>query len=201
MPESGAVEPHDVQFFEDAGAWRAWLEEHHAEEREVWVGYHKRATGRPSITWPESVDQALCFGWIDGVRKSLDADRYTIRFTPRKPRSVWSKVNVERARELIDGGLMHPAGRAAFDARDEARSGVYSFEQRQDPRLTAEQEATLRADAAAWEWFTRAAPSYRRAATWWVISAKREDTRVRRLGQLIEASRQGRTIPPLTRPG
>jgi uncharacterized protein YdeI (YjbR/CyaY-like superfamily) len=153
------------------------------------------------MTWPESVDQALCFGWIDGVRKSLDAESYTNRFTPRTARSVWSKINTDRAQELIAAGLMHPAGRAAFEARDEARSGVYSFEQRRDPRLTAEQEQTFRADAAAWEWFERAAPSYRRAATWWVISAKREETRARRLGQLIEASRQGRPIPPLTRPG
>jgi uncharacterized protein YdeI (YjbR/CyaY-like superfamily) len=193
------VEPYDVQFFADPGEWRSWLESHHADAREVWVGYHKRGTGRPSLTWPESVDQALCFGWIDGVRKSVDSERYTIRFTPRKPRSVWSKVNIGRVEELTRLGLMRPAGVAAFEAREGARSGVYSFEQRENPQLSTEQEATFRADAAAWEWFERQPPSYRRAATWWVVSAKREDTRARRLATLIDDSRAGRRIGPMTR--
>jgi uncharacterized protein YdeI (YjbR/CyaY-like superfamily) len=191
------VEPHDVQFFESPDAWRDWLEEHHADEREVWVGYHRRSTGRPSLTWAESVDQALCFGWIDGIRKRIDDERYTNRFTPRKPRSTWSRVNIGRVEELTRLGLMRPAGLAAFEARDEARSGIYSSEQRDDPRLSAEQEAAFRADAAAWEWFERQAPSYRRAAIWWVISAKREETQARRLATLIADSGQGRRIAPM----
>jgi uncharacterized protein YdeI (YjbR/CyaY-like superfamily) len=194
----GAVEPRDVQFFEDAACWRAWLDAHHADEREVWVGYWRRGTGRPSLTWAESVDQALCFGWIDGIRKRIDEERYTVRFTPRKPRSVWSKVNIGRVEELSGLGLMRPAGLAAFEARDEARSGVYSFEQRRDPRLSPDHEATFRADANAWSWFERQAPSYRRAAIWWVVSAKRADTQARRLATLIADSGQGRRIGPLT---
>ncbi|HWT25077.1 MAG TPA: YdeI/OmpD-associated family protein [Solirubrobacteraceae bacterium] len=193
------MEPRDVQFFPDPAAWRAWLEAHHEHAREVWVGYHKRGTGRPSLTWPESVDQALCFGWIDGLRKSLDDERYTIRFTPRKPRSIWSKVNIGRVEELTRLGLMRPAGVAAFAARDEARSGVYSFEQREAARLSSEQEARFRADAEAWAWFEAQAPSYRRAVTWWVVSAKREETRARRLETLIAESRAGRRIEPMTR--
>jgi uncharacterized protein YdeI (YjbR/CyaY-like superfamily) len=191
------VEPRDVQFFEDPAAWRAWLEAHHADEREVWVGYWRRGTGRPSLTWAESVDQALCFGWIDGVRKRIDDERYTNRFTPRRPGSTWSKVNVGRVEELTSLGLMHPAGLTAFEARDEARSGVYSFEQRRDPQLSPEQEALFHADADAWAWFERQPPSYRRTAIWWVISAKRAETQARRLTTLIADSGQGRRIAPL----
>ena len=193
------MEPTDVQYFAAPESWRAWLEAHHADGREVWVGYHKRATGRPSLTWAESVDQALCFGWIDGIRKRIDDDRYAIRFTPRKPRSVWSKVNVGRVAELSRLGLMRPAGMAAFAARDEARSGIYSFEQGEAPRLAPEQEAAFRAEPAAWAWWEAAAPSYRRAATWWVVSAKREETRARRLATLIADSAAGRRIGPLSR--
>jgi uncharacterized protein YdeI (YjbR/CyaY-like superfamily) len=193
----GAVEPHDVQFFTDPAAWRAWLAANHADEREVWVGYWRRGTGRPSMTWAESVDEALCFGWIDGVRKRIDDERYTNRFTPRRPGSTWSKVNIGRVEELSRLGLMHPAGLAAFAARDAARSGIYSFEQRRDPRLSDEQEATFRADVNAWAWFERQAPSYRRTAIWWVISAKRADTQARRLATLIADSGHGRRIAPL----
>src|SRR4051812_27934849 len=135
----GAVEPRDVQFFGDAAAWRAWLQAHHADEREVWVGYWRRGTGRPSMTWAESVDQGLCFGLIDGIRKRIDDERYTNRFTPRRPGSTWSTVNIGRVEELTKVGLMHPAGLAAFAARDDARSGGYSFEQRRDARLSVEQ--------------------------------------------------------------
>jgi uncharacterized protein YdeI (YjbR/CyaY-like superfamily) len=193
------MEPHDVRFFAAPDAWRAWLEAHHADAREVWVGYHKRATGRPSLTWAESVDQALCFGWIDGIRKRIDDDSYAIRFTPRKARSVWSKVNVARVEELSRLGLMRPAGLAAFAARDDARSGVYSFEQEEEPRLSGEQEAAFRANRDAWAWWEAAAPSYKRAATWWVVSAKREETRARRLATLIADSAQGRRIALLAR--
>jgi uncharacterized protein YdeI (YjbR/CyaY-like superfamily) len=189
------MEPHDVQFLTRPEDWRAWLEANHAEAREVWVGFHKRATGLPSMTWAEAVDQALCFGWIDGIRKGIDAGRYANRFTPRRPDSAWSRINVARVEELTRLGLMHPAGIAAF----EARSGLASYEQRDEARLSPEQEALFRADAEAWAWFTAQSPSYRRTAIWWVVSAKRESTRARRLATLVEDSRHGRRIGPMTR--
>jgi uncharacterized protein YdeI (YjbR/CyaY-like superfamily) len=189
-------------FFATPAEFRAWLEEHHDERTELLVGFYKKGTGKPSITWPESVDQALCFGWIDGVRRSLGADAYTIRFTPRKPNSVWSTANVKRANELVELGQMRQAGLRAFEARTERRVGIYSYEQARDAaRLDPEQEREFRANPAAWEWFERQPPWYRRGATWWVVSAKREETRKRRLATLIEDSANGRTIGPLTRPG
>jgi uncharacterized protein YdeI (YjbR/CyaY-like superfamily) len=189
-------------FFATPAEFRAWLEEHHDESTELLVGFYKKGTGKPSITWPESVDQALCFGWIDGVRRSLGADAYTIRFTPRKTNSVWSAANVKRAKELVELGQMRQAGLRAFEARTERRVGIYSYEQARDAaRLDPEQEREFRANAAAWEWFERQPPWYRRGATWWVVSAKRDETRKRRLATLIEDSANGRTIGPLTRPG
>jgi uncharacterized protein YdeI (YjbR/CyaY-like superfamily) len=189
-------------FFVSPADFRAWLEEHHDTTGELIVGYYKKGSGKPSITWPESVDQALCFGWIDGVRRSLGADSYTIRFTPRRARSVWSAVNIARASELIERGQMTPAGLKAFEARIERRSGIYSYEQARDAaRLDAEQERAFRANPKAWEWFQGRPPGYRRAAIWWVVSAKREETRRRRLAALIEDSAQGRAVGPLTRPG
>jgi uncharacterized protein YdeI (YjbR/CyaY-like superfamily) len=188
-------------FFATPAELRAWLEEHHDTSTELIVGYYKKGSGKPSLTWQESVDQALCFGWIDGVRRSLGPDSYTNRFTPRRARSVWSAVNVRRAKELIESGEMTPAGLAAFEARTERRVGIYSYEQARDAaKLDAEQERAFRANAAAWEWFQAQPPGYRRSATWWVVSAKREETRSRRLATLIEDSARGRTIGPLTRP-
>jgi uncharacterized protein YdeI (YjbR/CyaY-like superfamily) len=186
-------------FFETPAAFRAWLEEHHGASTELWVGFHRRRSGRPSITWPQAVDQALCYGWIDGVRRTVDEERYAIRFTPRTPRSTWSAVNVKRAHELIDLGLMRPAGRKAFAERAEARTGVYSYEQRHAAALDEAQERQFRADPAAWAFFQAQPAWYRRTATWWVVSAKREETRQRRLASLIEDSAHGRTIGPLTR--
>ena len=185
-------------FYATPEEWRAWLEANHADAREHWVGFHKRGTGRPSITWPESVDQALCFGWIDGVRKRVDDDRYMIRFTPRKRSSRWSRVNVARVAELTEAGLMHPAGLAAFAARTE--EGTYSYEQREAAAFDAGRERRFRADEAAWAWFAARAPGYRRIATHWVMSAKREETRDRRLARLIEDSAAGRAVGPLRRP-
>jgi uncharacterized protein YdeI (YjbR/CyaY-like superfamily) len=187
-------------FYATPDAWRAWLDTHHEGEREHWVGFHKRATGEPSITWPEAVDQALCFGWIDGIRRRVDDNRYMIRFTPRKRTSHWSMVNVRRVGELREAGLMHPAGLAAFAARSEARTGNASYEQRDAAAFDPERERRLRANAAAWEHFSGQAPWYRRTATHWVMSAKREDTRDRRLQQLIEDSAAGRPVGPLARP-
>jgi uncharacterized protein YdeI (YjbR/CyaY-like superfamily) len=190
----------EARFFASPEEWHAWLEEHHDTEAEVLVGYWKRGTGRPSLTWPESVDEALCFGWIDGVRRRIDDERYCIRFTPRRPRSRWSDVNVARVAELEREGRMRPAGRAAFAARTE--EGTYSYERQQrEAALDDARERRLRADAAAWAYFSAQPPGYRRAVVHWVMSAKREETRDRRLAQLVECSAQGRPVPPLRRPG
>jgi uncharacterized protein YdeI (YjbR/CyaY-like superfamily) len=187
-------------FFESPAAFRAWLEEHHETAREVTIGYHKKASGKPSMTWSESVDEALCFGWIDGVRRRLDDSRYTIRFTPRRPRSVWSAANVRRVEELEAAGRLRPAGRAAFERRSDARSGVYSYEQRDVAIFEPEAERRFRSEPEAWAFFESQPPSYRRAATHWVATAKRPETRERRLATLIADSAAGRTVPPLTRP-
>jgi uncharacterized protein YdeI (YjbR/CyaY-like superfamily) len=188
----------DATFFETPAEFRQWLQANHSDAAELWVGYYKKGSGRLSITWPESVDEALCFGWIDGIRKSIDEISYTIRFTPRRSGSIWSAVNIRRAGELIDQGRMAPEGLKAFEARQENRSGVYSYEQRQDqlPEVYAEK---LRQNEAAWEFFQKQPAWYRKAAGWWVVSAKKEETRLRRLDQLIEDSAAGRTVPPLRR--
>jgi uncharacterized protein YdeI (YjbR/CyaY-like superfamily) len=163
-----------------------------------WSAFNKKGSGRPSITWPQSVDQALCFGWIDGVRRRIDDASYSIRFTPRKARSTWSAINVRRVAELAADGLMHPAGIAAFERRSDDKTAIYSYEQREAAQLDAEQERRFRADARAWDWFQAQAPSYRRTATYWVASAKRQETRERRLERLISDSAAGRPIPSLT---
>jgi uncharacterized protein YdeI (YjbR/CyaY-like superfamily) len=196
-PATRATKP---RFFATADRFRAWLEEHHTHHAELIVGFHKKGSGRPSITWPESVDEALCFGWIDGVRRSHGEHAYTIRFTPRKPKSIWSAVNVARVEKLIAAGRMRPAGLRAFAARTPERTGVYSFERNAAAELTPVQETALRANREAAAHFDAQPPWYRRTAIHWVISAKREETRVRRLAQLIDDHAAGRTIPPLTRP-
>jgi len=185
-------------FFRSPAEWREWLEKFHATAGELWVGYYKKDTGRLSITWPESVDEALCFGWIDGIRKSIDESSYKIRFTPRKPGSIWSAVNIKRAEELVDQGRMHPAGLQAFRARKENRSGIYSYEQSSDA-LPDEYAQKFQRNKAAWDFFQDQPAWYRKAAGWWLVSAKKEETRQKRLDQLIEDSAHGRTIPPLTR--
>jgi uncharacterized protein YdeI (YjbR/CyaY-like superfamily) len=186
-------------FFASPADFRRWLVRHHASERELWVGFYKKGSGRPSLTWPESVDEALCFGWIDGVRKSLDAESYVIRFTPRKLGSTWSNVNTRRAQELIRTRRMKPAGLLAFKARDPEKAGRYSFEQRSHPRLDSSAEARFRANAAAWRFFEAQPPGYRRIALWWIVSAKQEATRERRLDTLIADSAAGRRIAQLRR--
>jgi uncharacterized protein YdeI (YjbR/CyaY-like superfamily) len=189
----------ETVFFADAAEFREWLETHGASADEVWVGFHRKRTGRARFTYPEAVDQALCFGWIDGVRRSIDEERYTNRFTPRRARSVWSAVNIKRARELMDQGLMRPAGHAAFERGTASRAAGYSHEQRGDVALPEEFERQLKANEDAWTFFQRQPASYRKAAIWWVVSAKQEETKRRRLGTLIADSAQGRTVPPLTR--
>lgn len=162
------------------------------------MGFYKADSGRPSMTWPESVDEALCFGWIDGVRKRIDEVSYSIRFTPRKPASIWSAVNIKRARGLSAQGRMHPAGLEAYEARRENKSGVYSYEQR--PENLIEPYASLLArNVAALKFFASRAPSYRRAAIWWVISARKEETRLKRARKLIDLSARERLIPQFIR--
>jgi uncharacterized protein YdeI (YjbR/CyaY-like superfamily) len=192
--------PSDITFFATPAAFRAWLRKHHHNTHELWVGFHKKGSGKPSITWPESVDAALCFGWIDGVRRGIDDASYTIRFTPRKPTSTWSAINIKRVAELTAGGLMQPAGLAAFAARSEAKSAIYAYEQRDAAKLTRDEERRFLADKPAWAFFEAQPPGYRRTATRWVVSAKRDDTRAGRLDTLIEDSARGRTIKQLTRP-
>jgi len=199
MPAKSAKEPL-VKFFASPAEWRGWLEKHHVDTQELWVGFYKRASGRPSITWPEGVDGALCFGWIDGVRKSIDATSYKIRFTPRKPRSIWSAINIRRANELSQSGLMHSAGLAAFEKRDGDRSAIYAYEQRKAAKLPPAFEKKFRGNAEAWKFFQSQPPWYQRTSTYWVISAKKEETRLKRLATLIDCSARKRNIPSLDRP-
>jgi uncharacterized protein YdeI (YjbR/CyaY-like superfamily) len=186
-------------FFATAAHFRKWLTKHHASETELWVGFYKKATGKPSITYPEAVDQALCFGWIDGVRKSLDDESYVNRFTPRRTGSIWSTVNIKRAKELIELGEMQPAGAKAFAARDAKKTRMYSFE-RDKVELTPAMLKKFRANKQAWAFFQAQPPSYRKPVIWWVISAKQDATRERRLNQLIEDSARGERIGPMRRP-
>jgi uncharacterized protein YdeI (YjbR/CyaY-like superfamily) len=191
---------HDLTFFPTPAAWRRWLQRHHARTAELWVGFHKRTTGRPSITWPQSVDEALCFGWIDGIRKRIDAEVYAIRFTPRRKDSTWSLVNIRRVKELTRQGLMRAAGIEAFRARRPERSGVYSFENA--PRkLAPPYLRRLKANAAAWSYFRKRPPGYQRLGALYVMSAKREETRLRRLAVLIRESAAQRDIGMGTRVG
>jgi uncharacterized protein YdeI (YjbR/CyaY-like superfamily) len=189
----------DVVFFETPAKFRAWLKANHETATELWVGFHKKATGRPSMIWQEAVEQALCFGWIDGIRKTVDEHSFTNRFTPRKARSNWSNINIAKVAELTEQGLMTPAGVRAFEARDPANSGAYSFEQRPE-MLPPELEEQFRANDAAWAFFQAQPPGYRRLTTHWVLSAKREETRQKRLSTLIADSGQGRRIAALARP-
>src|SRR5256712_1920253 len=185
-------------FFPTPSDFRAWLEAHHDKFQELFVGFYKKSSGKPSITWPESVDVALCFGWIDGVRKSIDETSYMIRFTPRKPTSTWSSINIKFVQELTKKGLMHPAGLKAFAARSSKKSGIYAYEQRKNAQFTREQAKQFRANKAAWGFFRSQAPWYQRVTTYWVISAKREETKLKRFSELIEHSQQRRTIPRIT---
>jgi uncharacterized protein YdeI (YjbR/CyaY-like superfamily) len=189
----------DTLFFATPSDFRAWLKANHEKVREQWVGFYRKASCRPSITWPQSVDEALCVGWIDGLRKSIDGESYRIRFTPRKPASTWSAVNTGRVRELSRQGRMLPAGLKAFERRTEARSGRYSYENRKAAVLSKAAEQQFRSHPEAWKFFQSQPEGYRKMATWWVISAKREATRQKRLEVLIADSEAGRrtgTVSP-----
>jgi uncharacterized protein YdeI (YjbR/CyaY-like superfamily) len=191
----------DAKFFATPAQFRKWLDAHHGEESELWVGFHKKGTGKPSITWPESVDEALCVGWIDGVRKSIDEESYAVLFTPRKATSTWSAVNMKRMAELEKEERMRPAGREAFERRSEKKSGIYAYEQRENAQLDEGAVAEFKTHGKAWAYFEKQPPWYRKTASWWVVSAKREETRQKRLAKLIECSAQGRPIPQLDRQG
>ena len=177
----------DILFFETPKDLRQWFNKNHHKLDEQWIGYYKKGTGLKSITWPESVDEALCFGWIDGIRKSIDEKSYKIRFTPRRPGSIWSAVNVKRAEELISLERMKPSGLKAFRKREEKKTNRYSFEQK-TVKLDPSYEKKFKENIKAWDFFIGRAPSYKRTAVWWVMSAKKEETQIRRLTALIEAS-------------
>jgi uncharacterized protein YdeI (YjbR/CyaY-like superfamily) len=189
-----------ARFFETPAELRAWLDAHHETAVEVLVGAWKKSTGKPTLTWPEIVEEALCVGWIDSIRRSMPGDGWTIRLTPRRKGSNWSAVNIAKVAELRAAGRMRPAGETAFEARTEARSGIYSYEQRKDVALDSDEEARFCRNEAAWTWFETRPASYRTAAIYWIVSAKRPETRAKRLGTLIEDSAAGRTVRPLTRP-
>jgi uncharacterized protein YdeI (YjbR/CyaY-like superfamily) len=184
----------ETRFFETPAEFRAWLAKNHATATEVGVVLHRKASGKPTMTWSDAVDEALCFGWIDSIARRIDETSRVQRFTPRKPKSNWSAVNIKKVAELTKRGLMTPAGQAAFARREEARSEVYSYENRHLAALDPEHEAIFRGDARAWAFFVKQPPSYRHTATYWVMNAKRDETRSKRLSRLIEVSADGRRL-------
>lgn len=186
--------PTSVKFFKTPADLRKWFEKNYQKSKEQWIGFYKTDSGKQSITWSQSVDQALCFGWIDGIRKSIDDKSYTIRFTPRKPTSVWSRINIKKVAELKKFGLMTKEGLNLFENRDTKKSSLYSFEQGKNPKLPGAFMKKFKSNKKAWEYFSSQAPWYQRTSTWWVISAKREETRMKRLEQLINDCENGRRI-------
>jgi uncharacterized protein YdeI (YjbR/CyaY-like superfamily) len=188
------MERMEQRYFKTQAEFRAWLIENHATATELGVVLHRKSSGEPSMTWSEAVDQALCFGWIDSVARKLDDTRRVQRFTPRKAKSNWSAVNIKKVEELTAKGLMTRAGRAAFARREEARSAVYSYENRHLAALDPEREAQFRAESGAWEFFSRQPPSYRQTSIYWIMNAKREKTRTSRLARLIGVSAEGRRL-------
>jgi uncharacterized protein YdeI (YjbR/CyaY-like superfamily) len=184
----------ETRYFPTQAKFRAWLAKNHTTATEIGVVLYRKASGKPTMTWSEAVDQALCFGWIDGIARRLDETSRVQRFTPRKPKSNWSAINIAKVKQLKARGQMMPAGLAAFARRDEARSAVYSYENRHLAALDPERDAAFRANAEAWEFFTKQPPSYRQTSIYWVMNAKRDETRTKRLEQLIEASAHARRI-------
>lgn len=184
-------------FFATPAEFRAWLAEQHASAAELWVGFYKVESGLPSLTWPESVDEALCWGWIDGLRKRIDQISYQIRFSPRRAGSIWSGVNIKRAQALIEEGRMQPPGLLAFEARRENKSGIYSYEQR-SVELAEPYNQLLHENESAWNYFQAQTSSYRKAAGWWIVSAKKEETRLKRVEKLILYSAQGLRLPEMS---
>lgn len=200
MPCREHVRPHkpplfvSPTFFESAPLFRAWLEANHSTAAELIVGFRKVGTGLPSMTWSESVDEALCFGWIDGVRKRIDDESYLIRFTPRRSGSIWSLVNVDKVEQLMAQGRMRPPGVAAYGAKNDKKTGIYAFEREYPAELAAAETREFKKNEVAWQYFEAAAPSYRKVITHWVVSAKQAATRERRLTQLIQACAEQKRI-------
>jgi len=185
--------PADVTYFKTPAELRKWFKANHRKAQELWVGFYKKGSGHPSITWPESVDEALCAGWIDGIRKSIDRDRYTIRFTPRRATSIWSAVNIKRMKALGDEGRVLPAGEKAFAARRQNKSGIYAYEQRRE-RLEDPYASMLKKSPNASAFFDAQPPGYRKVIGWWIVSAKKEETRLARLNRLREACEKGKRL-------
>lgn len=184
----------EARYFASPAEFRRWLAKHHATATELLVGFHKRATGRPSMTWPESVDEALCVGWIDGIRRRVDEERYSIRFTPRRAKSIWSAVNIARVKVLMQEGRMRPSGLAAYERRDEKRSALYAYESVKRATLSPAQRQAFKRSRQAWTFWEAQPPSYRQRCSHWVTTAKQESTRERRLARLIAACAAGERI-------
>ena len=182
-----------IKYFKSATDFQRWLEKNHATATELWVGFYKKDSGKPSITWPESVDQALCFGWIDGIRKGVDEISYQIRFTPRRRGSIWSAINIKRAKKLVRQKQIRPTGLKAFAERIENKPGIYSYEQR-STELKQPYAKLLQKNKAASNFFNKQPPSYRKMIGWWIISAKKEETRMARLAKLISESAKGKRL-------
>ena len=193
--DDDATEKHT--FFPTPADFRKWLSKHHTTKKELLVGFYKVGSGKPSITWPQSVDEALCFGWIDGIRRNIDTDSYSIRFTPRKAKSIWSAVNIKKMEELTAKGLMQPAGLEAYKKREDSKSKIYSYE-KEAAVFSTEFEEQFKANTDAWHYFHKMPKSYRNPATNWVMSAKQETTRIKRLNELITDCAAGRKIKSLS---
>jgi len=189
----------EAVFFATPAELREWFEKHHETAAELFVGYYKKNSSRTGISHTEAIEQALCFGWIDSIGRRIDDERYQVRFTPRRKGSVWSAVNVAAVARLTEQGLMRPAGRKVFSERKPDRVAAYSYEQPAGAELDEAQMAVLKAEPQAFQWWSAQSPSYRKAAAHWVVSAKKEETRARRLAQLVSDSAQGRRVPPLVR--
>jgi len=196
-PDVVEVSRNNLRFFRTRNALRQWLEKNHDKASELWIGFYRKDSGRGGITYAEALDEALCYGWIDGIRKKLDDVSFTNRFTPRKKNSVWSNVNIKHVERLTREGRMMPPGTAAYEAKQDNRSGVYSFE-RETAELEPEMKERFRKNAKAWKFFEGEPPYYRRMASWWVISAKKDETREKRLSDLINYSAKQTRLPSFT---
>lgn len=186
-------EPVNIKFFKDQQSLRKWFEKNHRKAEELWLGYYKKSAGKASVSYKESVDTALCFGWIDGIAKGIDEEKYCQRYTPRRAKSIWSAVNIKKVEALTKARLMHESGLHVFNNRDKKMAGLYSFEQK-EIKFTPALSKLMKANKKAWEYFCKAPPGYRKTAAWWVISAKQEETRLRRMKVLIADSAAGRRI-------
>jgi uncharacterized protein YdeI (YjbR/CyaY-like superfamily) len=193
------IDSHRPRYFQNQAKLRRWFQAHHASKKELWLGFHKVHTGRPSVTYRQALDEALCFGWIDGVRRGLGDEAWSIRFIPRVRKDNWSLVNIRRAKELILAGHMSPPGLRAFEHRNEDKAGA-AHHGRRDAQLDASSERALRTDAGAWAFWSAQPPSYQKPAAWWILTAKKPETKARRLAQLLADSARGRRLRMLTPP-